>query len=149
MGEQTDARQAAGLPDDLKAPAPAPAPGGLRGFLKRWWTLCVFGVLALGFMAGYGAWRDRALDEPIAQPYQQLIDHLANGSPAARAHLQAYRERFGLDRVIARHYEAVCAVMRRLAKGDGVDTEVFADRIGPRCGYIAREWPGQELPPRR
>ena len=119
-----------------------------QGFWRKWGVLIGFGVAVLAFFVAYDLWRERALNQPIAEPYQQLIDHLAAGSPGARAHLEAYRARFGQSFIRARHYEAVCAVMLRRAQRDGVDVGIVADRIGPGCGVIARPWRSDELPPR-
>ena len=97
--------------------------------------LCAF--LAVITVARVSA--DHVAEQPIDDHYRQFLQHLADKSSDAEASLSDYRERHQRDTVASKHFAAVCVVMIREAKAQGVKPESYSTQMTRSCEQMGRD----------
>ena len=125
--------------DPTTEPATKPRPERRQLTLVQWAGLVAGLVAFLGVVVSARAWSDYQAEQPIEPPYQAFLQHLADNSTDAHATLTDYMDRHQRAAVPSKHFAAVCVVMIRDAKAQGVKPETYSAPMTRGCLQMGRD----------
>jgi hypothetical protein len=107
--------------------------------IRQWIGLIASLVAFLGVVTTVRVVADHQAEQPIEEPYRLFLQHLADNSTDAEATLSDYRERHERDTVPSKHFAAVCVVMVRDAKAQGIRPEAYSEQMTRGCLQMGRD----------
>src|SRR5262245_23748087 len=106
----------------------------------RGWAGLIAGLAGfLGIIMVARAAVDYQAERPIEEPYRLFLQHLSDNSTDAEATLSDYYQRHARGSVPSKHFAAVCVVMVRDAKAQGLRPEVYSEQMTRACEQMGRD----------